>query len=322
MDALFKSQIDIKNDGMTLLQYLVPSIPYLAEEQWLALLKVGAIEIDGLVVHEDVILTTGQHLQYTIANYEEGPVNTHWQLLWESEDIVAIHKPANLPVSRTTRNVYNTLIQLVRRESAWPDAHLLHRLDLETSGIILLSKDKAGASQWQPRLKELIEQKIYHAVVYGHPDWQETELQCKLNTRQDSPIRCQMHVCQEGEKGKASHTRFKVLNSGANYTLLECELLSGRKHQIRAHLAHLGHPIVGDKIYANDGTFYLKRLQDAVTDEDMKKLQTPHHLLHAHQLKISIPNQSSHILTNSDYPEAFQEFCQSAGLMIEVNIKV
>ncbi|MEH6347671.1 MAG: RluA family pseudouridine synthase [Bermanella sp.] len=322
MDALFKSQIDIKNDGMTLLQYLVPSIPYLAEEQWLSLLKGGAIEIDGQVVHEDVVLTAGQHLQYTIANYEEGPVNTHWQLLWESEDIIAIHKPANLPVSRTTRNVYNTLIQLVRRESTWPDAHLLHRLDLETSGIILLSKDKAGASQWQPRLKELIEQKIYHAVVYGHPDWLETELQCKLNTRQDSPIRCQMHVCQEDEKGKASHTRFKVLNSGANYTLLECELLSGRKHQIRAHLAHLGHPIVGDKIYANDGTFYLNRLQDAVTDEDMKKLQTPHHLLHAYQLKISIPNNPSHILTNSGYPKEFQKFCQSAGLMIEANIKV
>ncbi len=316
MDALFKSQIDIKSNGMTLLQYLLPSIPYLDEKQWQALLVGGAIEIDGLVVHEDVVLITGQHLQYTIANYEEGQVNTQWQLLWECEEIIAIHKPANLPVSRTTRNVYNTLIQLVRRESAWPDAHLLHRLDLETSGIILLSKDKAGASQWQPRLKELIEQKIYHAVVYGHPDWLETELQCKLNTRQDSPIRCQMHVCMEGEKGKASHTRFKVLSSGAGYSLLECELLSGRKHQIRAHLAHMGHPIVGDKIYANDGTFYLKRLQDAVTDEDRNRLQTSHHLLHAHQLKISIPNHPSHILVDKDYPEAFQNFCQAAGLLL------
>jgi len=321
VDALFKSQIDIKSHGMTLLQYLLPSIPYLDEKQWQALLVEGAIKIDGLVVHEDVVLITGQYLQYTIANYEEGQVNTQWKLLWESEEIIAIHKPANLPVSRTTRNVYNTLIQLVRRESAWPDAHLLHRLDLETSGIILLSKDKAGASQWQPRLKELIEQKIYHAVVYGRPDWQETELQCKLNTRQDSPIRCQMHVCLDGEKGKASHTRFKILSSAANYTLLECELLSGRKHQIRAHLAHLGHPIVGDKIYANDGEFYLKRLQDAITKEDSDKLQTAHHLLHAHQLKITIPNYASQILIDRDYPQAFQSFCQSAGLMIEAGIQ-
>jgi 23S rRNA pseudouridine1911/1915/1917 synthase len=306
--------IEQKSQGLSLLEHLEPCIPYLSTDDWLALLQSGGIQLNGEVVCDNVPLQQGQQLTYTIKNYQEDPVNIGWRLLWEGDDIIAIHKPANLPVSRTTRNVYNTLIQLVRRESRWPDAHLLHRLDLETSGIILLSKDKKGASQWQPQLKSLIEQKIYHAVVYGNPAWQETSLECKLNTRQDSPIRCQMHVCEEGEKGKASHTRFKVIQSGEGYSLLECELLSGRKHQIRAHLAHLGHPIVGDKIYAHDGDFYLKRLQDAITEQDQERLQTPHHLLHAQQLIIHASNPTPQTLIDNDYPEAFQNFCRTVGL--------
>ena len=314
MDAVFKEVIEQKSQGINLLDHLALCIPYLSTSHWRALLLSGGIQLDGKVVLDNVVLQAGQHLVYTIKDYQEAPVDVGWRLLWEGIDIIAIHKPANLPVSRTTRNVYNTLIQLVRRESAWPDAHLLHRLDLETSGIILLSKNKAGASLWQPQLKTLIEEKIYHAVVYGNPDWQETELECSLNTRPNSPIRCQMHVCEEDEKGKASHTRFKVLSSGQGYSLLECELLSGRKHQIRAHLAHLGHPIVGDKIYSHEGEFYLKRLQDAITEQDQLRLQTPHHLLHAHQLVIHPSEGLCEVLTNTDYPAAFQEFCERFGL--------
>ncbi len=314
MNAVFKETIEQKSQGLCLLEHLEPCIPYLNQEAWRALLLCGGIQLDGKVVLDNVVLQMGQQLVYTIADYQEDPVNVGWRLLWEGTDIFAIHKPANLPVSRTTRNVYNTLIQLVRRESPWPDAHLLHRLDLETSGLILLSKDKQGASCWQPQLKALIQQKIYHAVVYGIPEWQETEFQCVLNTRKDSPIRCQMHVCSEEEKGKASHTRFKVIATGKGYSLLECELLTGRKHQIRAHLAHMGHPIVGDKIYSHGGDYYLKRLQDAVTVQDQVRLQTPHHLLHAQQLVINpSPNQNK-VLINNDYPDAFQAFCLKVGL--------
>lgn len=317
MDAVFKEIIEPKSQGICLLEHLAPCIPYLNQDAWRALLLCGGIQLDGDVVLDNVVLQVGQQLVYTIADYKEDPVNLGWRLLWEGDDIFAIHKPANLPVSRTTRNVYNTLIQLVRRESPWPDAHLLHRLDLETSGVILLSKDKQGASRWQPQLKTLIHQKIYHAVVYGIPKWQITEFHCKLNTRKDSPIRCQMHVCSEEEKGKASHTRFKVIATGKGYSLLECELLTGRKHQIRAHLAHLGHPIVGDKIYAHEGEFYLKRLQDAVTPEDILRLQTPHHLLHAYQLVIQKDSNESHMLLDEDYPRAFRTFCQEAQLLLE-----
>ncbi len=314
MDAVFKEVIPPKSNGLALLDHLAPCIPYLTAQAWDLLLKSGQIEIDGQAVLDNQILNTGQQLKYTINNYQEAPVDCNWVLLWEGEDIFAVHKPANLPVSRTTRNVYNTLIQLVRRESPWPDAHLLHRLDLETSGIILLAKDKQGATRWQPKISQLLGRKIYHAVVHGKPEWSQLDFQCKLNTRKDSPIRCQMHVCSEEEKGKASTTHFKVISSNEHYSIIECELFTGRKHQIRAHLAHLGFPIVGDKIYGHDGEFYLKRLEDKVNQDDWDQLQTQHHLLHAQCVQLNLDTDQSQVLTDTDYPQQWQEFCQKEGL--------
>ncbi len=319
MDAVFQEIITQKSHGLTLLDHLAPCIPYLDAQSWQALLQEGLIEVDGITVLSNQTLESGQHLKYTVLNYQEAPVDTGWQLLWEGQDIFAVHKPANLPVSRTTRNVYNTLIQLVRRESDWPDAHLLHRLDLETSGIILLAKTKQGASTWQPKISQLLDRKIYHAVVTGKPEWEQIRYECVLNTRKDSPIRCQMHVCDVDEKGKHSETLFRILSTtnddeGNEFSIVECELLSGRKHQIRAHLSSLGFPIVGDKIYSNGGEFYLKRLQDAVTIDDEKQLQTEHHLLHAYQVTLNLEEGEKHTLTDNDYSKTWTEFCQKEGL--------
>lgn len=272
-----------------LLEYLHSNMPMVAITQWQTYLDDGLISINGNTALQDQVMSEGQQVKYTLHDYQEGEVDTRWSLLWQNNEIAAVHKPSNLPVSRTTRNIYNTLVQILRRESPWQDAHLLHRLDLETSGIILVGKDNASASKHQPNLSSLIQRKIYHAVVYGLPDWQTLDYECELNTIKDSPIRCQMH---QVEKGKTSRTLFKVLKTSGDYSIIECELLTGRKHQIRAHLSNLGHAIVGDKIYSNGGEFYLKRLQDNITSVDHDALLTPHHLLHAYEVHLQ-PNYSN-----------------------------
>lgn len=308
MDAAFAFTVSQQQHQLSLLDCLEPCIPYLTAMQWQALLETGNIFLDGQVCLENCVLIQGQQVRYTIADYEEAPVDTHWQLLWHNHDIAAIHKPANLPVSRTTRNVYNTLIQLLRRESPWPDAHLLHRLDLETSGIILIGQNNAAASRHQPALGALLKRKIYHAVVHGEPTWQTLEYQCDLNTLKDSAIRCKMHVVSDG-LGKTSTTEFTVLKRFNGFTLVQCELFSGRKHQIRAHLSAMGHPIVGDKIYANDGEYYLKRLEDRVTQADTDKLLTPHHLLHAFEVHIQTQaTEPVQAIKDEYYSAAWQDF--------------
>lgn len=311
--------VTVQQNELDLLTCLLPCIPYCSVEQWQNLLAQACIQLDGQVITENTVLKQGQVIEYTISNYEEGVVDTRWTLLWQNEYIAAVHKPANLPVSRTTRNVYNTLIQILRRESPWPDAHLLHRLDLETSGIVLIAHDNEQARIHQPQLARLMQRKKYQAIIYGTPSWQTLQHTSYLNTQKDSAIRCQMHEVKDGE-GKFSETHFTVLASNQGFSLVECELLTGRKHQIRAHLSQLGHPIVGDKIYSNQGEFYLKRLEDALTQADNDALLTEHHLLHAYEVEVnniwSDPESKadSIVIRDEQYSDAWLTFIEKMGL--------
>jgi len=340
MNATFSFTVSLKQANSHLLACLLPAIPYLPPDQWQALLLgvKGDIKVDGVIVRDDVLLFAGQVVSYTLHHYEEAEVDDAWSRVWSNDEIAAVHKPANLPVNRTTRNVYNTLIQLLRRESPWPDAHLLHRLDLETSGLILIAHSNAVARQYQSKLEHLIKRKIYRTIVVGKPDWEIKDFICDLGTldkaQGGSEIRSQMHVLPKGE-GKESRTLFKVLatknKDSMDYSLVECELFTGRKHQIRAQLAHLGHAIVGDKIYRNGGDFYLKRIEKTLTAADYKKLLTPHHLLHAYEIHLFNRWQSAAtncevcngkechggcglsktediIIRDDDFPESWQAF--------------
>lgn len=330
MNATFSFKVSLKQANKPLLECLLHAIPYLRAEQWCSLLEPdaanGSIMVDGSVVHQNIVLLQDQRVSYTINDYQEAAVDCRWSLIWSNNEIAAIHKPANLPVNRTTRNVYNTLIQLLRRESPWPDAHLLHRLDLETSGVLLIAQNNDIARRYQSKLDSLIKRKIYRALVMGKPDWQEKDLSCDLATLDESEggtaIRSQVHVVPQGE-GKNSRTQFrllstanKILNNGTEitYSLIECEIFTGRKHQIRAQLAHLGHPIIGDKIYSNQGEYYLKRLAKTLSAQDDEGLLTPHHLLHAYRIHLydlwAGENEETQeiILFDDDFPVSWQGF--------------
>lgn len=269
----------------------------------------GNVQVNSIVVGECYKVKAGDVISYIVPNYQEAEVDKGWKLLWSNNEIAAIHKPANLPVNRTTRNVYNTLIQLLRRESPWPDAHLLHRLDLETSGVLLIAQNNEVARKYQSTLSTLIKRKVYRAIVHGQPSWKKLEYKCDLSTLPDSAIRCQMHQVPNG-KGKQSQTNFKVLATYSGFSMIECELLTGRKHQIRAHLASLGHPIVGDKIYSHNGAFYLQRLDRPLADADYEILLSRHHLLHAYELTLNNlwhQGGGSIVIQDTDLPEQWHK---------------
>lgn len=257
----------------------------------------GLIRVERQAAPLEQRLILGQKVSVTLPDHKEKAVDSRWQLLWENSDFLVVYKPHLLPVSRTTRNLYNTLISLVRRQTPYADAQLLHRLDSETAGIIVLGKHKAVAKKFQPQLAELIQNKTYHAWVWGQPVWRELDLQCELAEKHNSPIRCQMFVVDETHQErfktpKYARSWFQYVRSTAQMSLITCRIFTGRKHQIRAHLASVGHPIVGDKIYAHQGEFYLKRLQGPLHRQDYQALKSPYQRLVATAIDLFVDGET------------------------------
>ncbi len=315
MDTTFSFRVSEKHLGMDLHTFLSAQFPFLNVLSWNDAL-VFPILVDNQPVNGNPELTPGTELRFVVRDYQEEPVNLNWRICWENDQLLVVNKPAQLPVHRTTRNIHNTLTALIRRGSPWPEAQPLHRLDQETAGLMVFAKNRHDAQLWQPRFQALLETKVYHAIVYGQPDWAELTFSCRLNTQADSAIRCKMYVVDENENGKLSTTRFRVLSSRGEYSVIECELFTGRKHQLRAQLAHLGHPIVGDKIYAHNGEFFLNRLDDNISEGDISRLQTAHHLLVACQLGLTMGDteKAKIELARSDFPDAWQSFVQEHNL--------
>lgn len=283
-----------------------------SDDQWLAAQALGAVRVNGVVQLGDRVLQPGDRVCVWLPEHQEETVATGWQLLWDQHDLMAVHKPAGLPVSRTTRNLFNTLISLVRRDTPYKHAHLLHRLDAETSGVVLLAKNEQADKHWKKHLDQLLQRKLYHALVWGNPPWDEYHCETWLAEQKNSAIRTRMVVTSEQDDNAAhapkwSRTQFRVLQRFTSHALLECELFTGRKHQIRAQLAHLGHPIIGDKIYSHGGALYLKRLQHDLTAEELALLGAPHHLLHAYAVQLNL-GQDVVAITDSHYSPAWQAY--------------
>lgn len=261
----------------------------------------------------DAILEPGTGYALWLDGHIEASVDSSWSILWESDELLAVVKPAGLPVSRTTRNLFDTLATQVRRFTPYEDAHLLHRLDAETSGILLMAKTPHANRKWKKRLDKLMVAKGYLALVSGRPDWETLDYECLLAGKFDSPIRSQVYAVEPDLEGwvkpKSSRTLFRRLTSfeGPNgvCSLVRAELMTGRKHQIRAQLAHLGHPIIGDKIYSHQGRYYLKRFDHPLDEQDFQTLGSPHHLLHAVDLTLNLYGETRQLSAKDNLPNSW-----------------
>lgn len=276
-------------------------------------LDAGHVQVNSTPISTaEYELNIGDEVQVFLPQHQELEFNPNWHVVWQRQDLMVVHKPAQLPVSRTTQNLFGTLISLVRRQTENFDAHLLHRLDAETSGLIVLTKYSKADQRWKKRIDQLIERKVYHALVTGEPEWDSYLAEHWLAEKNNSPIRTQMHIVTETEADtvkapKLARTQFKVLQRMGAVSLIECDLLTGRKHQIRAQLAHLGVPIVGDKIYSHNGHYYLQRLERELNAEDIAALGAEHHLLHAYSLTLNTKHEVLTLVDN-DYPSAWQPY--------------
>ncbi len=228
-----------------------------------------------------------------------GPIKieVHFQVVDESDDWIVLNKPAPLSVHPTSKKVEPTLLGGVEQLLSYEIANgarlsIMNRLDRETSGLVLIAKNKSAARMFGRAMERRLIQKEYDALCYGWPEWEEVIESGSILRKgevTESPIWVKQMV---HPNGRPCETRFKVVErkliDGVKIARLRAFPKTGRMHQIRVHAAEVGHSLVGDKMYGPSEQCYLNYIENQLSEEMERQLMLDRQALHAARMRLEI----------------------------------
>jgi 23S rRNA pseudouridine1911/1915/1917 synthase len=280
--------------GLRLDHFVKTQIPRLSRTRIQAIITDQLRRADGHAPKPATIVAANDHYLIRRPAQPEPPCPRTFRVVVTDPRLYVIDKPAGLPVHASAKFYFNTLTRVLgERFPDEPELQICHRLDRETSGCLVVARDRAAATTIKQAFatKDRVV-KQYLAVVHGQPPWDaEHTIDLPLRVAQPGDPTKLPHVRMlAGPGGLQAITRLRVERRTAGYALVRCTLVTGRQHQIRAHLAAAGFPIVGDKLYAHGDDAFMRYCSDGLVPELAQLFVLPRHALHAARVTFPHPD--------------------------------
>jgi 23S rRNA pseudouridine1911/1915/1917 synthase len=296
---------------MRLDAFLARRFPHLSRSAAARAVREGQVVSAGRALKPSSLVRGGEELRLTmpdlLAIIPEPPIPP---VVHQDPRLVAFSKPPDLLCHPVGAQFAWSLIGLARKRFPQDELRLCHRLDRDTSGVVLLARDLAADQFVKAAFKARQVRKTYWAIVRGCPSWNTLTVDEDLGDDRSSPIGLKRGVVAQGQ---SASTSFRVLARLKQVSLISCRPHTGRTHQIRVHLAFAGAPILGDRIYGQPPEVFLSIYEGRPLPDLAERLAHPRHCLHARALHVPHPDGGEvHIL--APMPGDMAGVLQRAGL--------
>jgi 23S rRNA pseudouridine1911/1915/1917 synthase len=293
-------EIGPKDAGKRLDRFLAERIPALSRSRIQRVIDERVKLSWAERARPSIRLRAGGRIHVGFAPLEETAVDVEVPILDRGPGWIAVNKPACMPVHPVNHTRLNSLISTLRRSTGQDGLRLVHRLDAETSGVLLIGEDADTARELSTAFERREVHKEYLALVSGTVKGDTGVIDAPIGGARDSSVFVRLET---GESGKPSITEWRVQRRLEHGTLLRVFPRTGRRHQIRVHLASIGHPLLGDILYGRPDDDYLDLVRGR-GDPRRDSGGAPRHLLHS--ARIVIPDTKIDVI--APLPVDFREF--------------